>query len=129
MRHRIVLIVLAAAGVIAASGTAFAVANSVSTTPPPAFISHLDKSIVDHPDPTTTDDPQGHDANDANDDDATTSTTAEGASTTADDHGANRGQDGPDDTADDHRRPVCPIRSGLDAGTLDHCDRRSDDHR
>ena len=106
MRHRIVLVVLVAAGVVAASGTAFAVANSVSTTPPPAFISHLDKSIVDHPDPTTSDDPQGHDTNDDHGDDAATSTTVVGSSTTADDdHGANRGQDGPDDSADDHRGP------------------------
>ena len=113
MRHRIVLVVLVAAGVIAASGTAFAVANSVSTTPPPAFISHLDKSIVDHPDPTTTTIPRVTTPT------TTTATTrrprrqSQGASTSwtavcgrPDGHrGANRGHDGPDDSADDHRGP------------------------
>jgi hypothetical protein len=55
VRRRVVLFSLAVVAVAAAGGAAVAVAESVSTTPAPAFISRVDRSISDHPTPTIDD--------------------------------------------------------------------------
>ena len=80
-------------GVVALSipllgGAALAAAHSVSSTPPPAFISHFD----DH----GTDDPATHDLNDdhGTDDPATHDLN--------DDHGGNSGSGSSDDSGSDH---------------------------
>ena len=82
MYRRILTVTLITFGVLAAGGAAFAVANSVSTKPEPAFISHFDKSITDHPTPNTVDD-HGHDA-------VTSPTTDDSTPTTIDDRGNHR---------------------------------------
>ena len=46
MYRRILTALAVSAGVIASGGAAFAVATSVSTSPDPAFISPVDKSVV-----------------------------------------------------------------------------------
>ena len=79
MYRRILTVTLITFGVLAAGGAAFAVADSVSTKPEPAFISHLDKSITDHPTPNSVDD-HGNDA-------VMSPTTDHSTPTTIDDHG------------------------------------------
>jgi hypothetical protein len=79
MHRRIVLVTLVGLGVVGAGGAAFGVANSVSTTPQPAYISHLDKSVIAHPSPPTSDD-RGKDA-------VSPSTSAATTAVTVEDHG------------------------------------------
>jgi len=92
MYRRILTSTLITFCVLAAGSAALAVANSVSTKPEPAFISHLDKSITDHPTPSSADD--GNDA-------VTSPTTADSTPTTIDDHGDDRTATTPV-TIDDH---------------------------
>ena len=79
-------------GALAAGSAAFAAANSVSTKPDPAFISHVDKSVVNKGQAER--ESEGQRADD------TSSTTATSPPTTVDDHGV----DNPatHDVADDH---------------------------
>jgi len=87
MYRRILTVTLITFGVLAAGGAAFAVANSVSTKPQPAFISHLDKSITDHPTPNSVDDHGNHDATPSSVDDHGNHTATP---STVDDHGHGR---------------------------------------
>ena len=93
MYRRILTSTLITFCVLAAGSAALAVANSVSTKPEPAFISHLDKSITDHPTPSSADD-HGNDA-------VTSPTTADSTPTTIDDHGGDTTATTPV-TIDDH---------------------------
>jgi hypothetical protein len=86
-------------GVASMAGLAIAAANTVSTTPPPAFVSHVGDGIVDHPATSGgADDPANHDATDdrvTGVDDTSVTTTprtrpAGTTATTVDDHGGER---------------------------------------